>query len=96
MRSSTMLREITHNETQEYLNNGVVMLPRVFSMAWIEYLRDATEVAMANPGPHGEEYAKGNGRFFGRPGRCQAPSAIQKFYPPITSCPDHRHYHGLQ
>ena len=65
MRSSTMLREITHNETQEYLNNGVVMLPRVFSMAWIEYLRDATEVAMANPGPHGEEYAKGNGRFFG-------------------------------
>lgn len=65
MRSSTMLRKITHNETQEYLNNGVVMLPRVFSMAWIEYLRDATEVAMANPGPHGEEYAKGNGRFFG-------------------------------
>ena len=65
MRSNKMLREITPAEIQEYLDNGVVMLPHVFSMGWIEYLREATEVAMANPGPHGEEYAKGDGRFFG-------------------------------
>lgn len=62
---SSLLRKITSVEISEYENNGVVMLPGVFSLEWIEYLRDATEVAMLNPGPHGEEYAKGEGRFFG-------------------------------
>ena len=59
------LRTIGAAERSEYAENGVVKLAGVFSQEWIETLRDATEVAMANPGPLGEEYAKGEGRFFG-------------------------------
>jgi len=65
MRDNKPYRAISTAEISQYKDNGVVKLPGVFSRSWIDYLRDATEVAMANPGPYGEEYAKGEGRFFG-------------------------------
>ncbi len=49
-----------------YQADGIVCLRQVFPMHWIDFLREATEDAMAHPGPHAEEYAKpGGGRFFG-------------------------------
>ena len=48
-----------------YEADGVVCLRGVMPLAWIDLLREAVEVAMAHPGPHAEEYAKGAGRFFG-------------------------------
>jgi len=65
VRDNKLLRAITTGEIAEYEENGVVMLAQMFSPEWIGSLRDATEVAMANPGPNGEEYARGEGRFFG-------------------------------
>jgi len=65
MRNDQAARAITADEVTEYRNNGVVKLPAIFDMEWIEHLRLAVESAMANPGPHAEEYAKGGGRFFG-------------------------------
>ena len=56
---------ITADEITEYVENGVVKLSGIFDLGWIEYLRDAVETAMADPGPFAEEYAKGEGRFFG-------------------------------
>jgi ectoine hydroxylase-related dioxygenase (phytanoyl-CoA dioxygenase family) len=58
-------RAITANETAEYRKNGVVKLPGIFDLGWIDCLREAVEAALANPGPLAEEYAKGGGRFFG-------------------------------
>lgn len=58
-------RRITKAEIEEYHQNGVVKLLAVFGIDWIDRLRKATEVAMTNPGPHAEEYAKGGGGFFG-------------------------------
>lgn len=65
MRDNQAVRDITADEVAEYGNNGVVKLAAIFDLEWIEYLRHAVETAMANPGPHAEEYAKGEGRFFG-------------------------------
>jgi ectoine hydroxylase-related dioxygenase (phytanoyl-CoA dioxygenase family) len=50
-----------------YLNDGVVCLRGAFDGAWLAFLADAIELAMAEPGPHAEEYAgkAGKGRFFG-------------------------------
>ncbi len=64
-KSSPTGREITQAEVDEYQKNGVVKLSAVFDMDWIDSLREATEVALKNPGPYAEEYAKGGGRFFG-------------------------------
>jgi ectoine hydroxylase-related dioxygenase (phytanoyl-CoA dioxygenase family) len=58
-------RPITAEDIQQYDENGVVMLKGMFGLGWIEHLREATEVAMARPGPNAEEYAKRGGRFFG-------------------------------
>ncbi|MDZ4731655.1 MAG: phytanoyl-CoA dioxygenase family protein [Xanthomonadales bacterium] len=65
MRNKQLARAISKDEIAEYSDHGVVMLKGVIDMDWIEYLRDAVEVAMAQPGPLAEEYAKGAGRFFG-------------------------------
>jgi len=65
MRDTKPLRPISTDEIAEYSENGVVKLPGVFDLGWIEYLREAVDVAMDNPGPLAEEYAKGGGRFFG-------------------------------
>lgn len=58
-------REITSQEIVEYNNNGVVKLSSIFDLEWIKQLREATEAAMKNPSKYAEEYAKGNGKFFG-------------------------------
>lgn len=65
MRNKQAARMITADEIAEYAENGVVKLSGIFDLGWIEYLRDAVETAMADPGPFAEEYAKGEGRFFG-------------------------------
>jgi len=65
MRNRQAARLITAEEIAEYAENGVVKLSGIFDLEWIEYLREAVETAMANPGPFAEEYAKGEGRFFG-------------------------------
>ncbi|MEI9995584.1 MAG: phytanoyl-CoA dioxygenase family protein [Rhizomicrobium sp.] len=50
-----------------YETDGVVCLRNAFAAHWIETLREATEVAMAEPGPHAGEYTAPGapGRFFG-------------------------------
>lgn len=53
------------NDTATYRADGIVCLRGVMPLDWIELLREAVEVALAEPGPHAEEYAKGAGRFFG-------------------------------
>jgi ectoine hydroxylase-related dioxygenase (phytanoyl-CoA dioxygenase family) len=55
------------------------MLKAVFDLAWIEFLREAVEVAMANPGPMAEEYARGGGRFFGDLDIAQRHTAFGEF-----------------
>jgi hypothetical protein len=52
---------------EDYERDGVVCLRGMFSKDWLAFLADAVDEAMANPGPHAEEYeAKGDaGRFFG-------------------------------
>jgi len=63
---SVPLRAITSEEIEAYRRDGVVCLRGVFPGAWIEFMRDAVEIAMTQPGPHAEEYEKnGGGRFFG-------------------------------
>lgn len=55
----------TNAEIEEYQKNGVVKLPAVFAMDWIEQLREATEFALNNPGLYAQQYDKGEGKFFG-------------------------------
>lgn len=59
------LRAVSDEEIATYRRQGVVKLPQIFPFDWIEHLREATDAAMANPGPYAEEYAKGGGRFYG-------------------------------
>jgi len=65
MRGKQPSTPISREQVAQYRENGVVKLSAVFDPYWIEFLRPAVEVAMAEPGPHAEEYAKGGGRFFG-------------------------------
>ncbi len=59
MRDKQTARSVTSDEVAEYGRNGVVKLPAIFDLGWIDYLRHAVEAAMANPGPDAEEYARG-------------------------------------
>lgn len=61
------LRAITAAERETYERDGVVCLRRIFPAGWLEFLAGAVDEAMANPGPHAEEYERedGSGRFFG-------------------------------
>jgi ectoine hydroxylase-related dioxygenase (phytanoyl-CoA dioxygenase family) len=65
MSSGRPERNVSVEEIDQYRELGVVKLAGLFDGAWIEHLRAATEVAMNQPGPHAEEYARGTGRFFG-------------------------------
>lgn len=57
---------INENDIATYETDGIVCLRNMFPTDWLERLRDAVEIAMASPGPHGEEFAEaGAGRFFG-------------------------------
>jgi ectoine hydroxylase-related dioxygenase (phytanoyl-CoA dioxygenase family) len=64
---SRPLRAVTQEERQTYARDGVVCLRDIFPRAWLSFLAEAVEEAMASPGPHGEEYTPpgGAGRFFG-------------------------------
>ncbi|MGH9901932.1 MAG: phytanoyl-CoA dioxygenase family protein, partial [Pyrinomonadaceae bacterium] len=59
--------QITEEDRSAYERDGVVRVSAAFSPAWLAFLADAVEEAMASPGPHAEEYAtRGDaGRFFG-------------------------------
>ena len=61
------LRAVTPEEREAYERDGVVCLRGIFPLEWIGFLADAVDEAMANPGPHAEEYEgkDGKGRFFG-------------------------------
>ena len=61
------LRPITDAEIGAYETDGVVCLRDIFPTAWIEFMGEAVDVAMAQPGPHAEEYepSGSEGRFFG-------------------------------
>ena len=54
-------------EADAYARDGVVCLRGVISQTWIEQMRAAATCAMANPGPHAEQYeaTDDGGRFFG-------------------------------
>jgi len=47
--------------------DGVVFLPGVFDAAWVEYMREAVEAAMAAPGPLADNFSPSpeKGKFFG-------------------------------
>ena len=62
-----MIRTVTDAERADYERDGVVCLRGIFPLEWIMFLSGAVEEAMANPGPHAEEYEgkDGSGRFFG-------------------------------
>ncbi|RVU38512.1 hypothetical protein EOI86_04300 [Hwanghaeella grinnelliae] len=73
--------EITDAEFAAYERDGVVCLRDVFSSDWIDLMRGAVEDAMADPGPHAEEYANAatGGRFFGDLDVWQRQPAFRKF-----------------
>ena len=62
-----MIRAITDAERADYERDGVVCLRGIFPLEWIAFLSGAVDEAMANPGPHAEEYEgeDDSGRFFG-------------------------------
>lgn len=61
------LRAVTAQERADYEADGVVCLRGIFPARWLEFLAGAVEQAMAEPGPHAEDYtpAGAGGRFFG-------------------------------
>jgi len=60
------LTPITEADRAAYDRDGIVCLRRMVDAEWIDHLGRWGEVAMAEPGPHAEEYgAAGAGRFFG-------------------------------
>lgn len=60
-------REVRAQEIADYEHDGVTCLRGVFDLAWVDYLRQATERAMQDPGDAAEEYTRAGrpGRFFG-------------------------------
>jgi hypothetical protein len=61
-----LIRPVTAAERGDYERDGVVCLRNIFPKEWLDFLAGAIEDAMANPGPHAEEYEgkEGTGRFF--------------------------------
>jgi ectoine hydroxylase-related dioxygenase (phytanoyl-CoA dioxygenase family) len=60
-------RPIALEEREAYERDGVCCLREIVPGAWLSYLAEAVEEAMASPGPHAEEYTPRGaaGRFFG-------------------------------
>ncbi|SLN29555.1 phytanoyl-CoA dioxygenase family protein [Oceanibacterium hippocampi] len=56
---------ITADDRAAYARDGVVCLRAMFDDDWIDFMRGWVDQAIARPGPHAEDYAKGGGRFFG-------------------------------
>ena len=61
------LRAVTAAEIAVYETDGVVCLRKIFPADWLAAMAEAVDAAMADPGPHAEEYVSegGAGRFFG-------------------------------
>ncbi|MEO8204084.1 MAG: phytanoyl-CoA dioxygenase family protein, partial [Betaproteobacteria bacterium] len=62
------LRAVTDHEREDYERDGAVCLRGIFPTAWLDFLAGAVDEAMARPGPHAEDYERGEvgvGRFFG-------------------------------
>ncbi len=61
------MAEIDDDVRRTYEADGVVCLRQAFPRDWIEALREATEAAMARPGPNADDYTPPGapGRFFG-------------------------------
>ena len=59
-------RRLSQKERDIYENDGVALLSGIFELGWVDFLRDAFEVALSNPGSLAEEYAAADapGRFF--------------------------------
>lgn len=55
---------ISKQQISEYYLNGVVCLRQIIDAAWIDQLRQATEMAMSNPGPHAETYGDAKPSLF--------------------------------
>lgn len=60
---SKLVRPLTDAEVQEYQENGVVYLPQVIDVAWVEKARHAIQEVIDNPGPRRIEGAEDGGRF---------------------------------
>ncbi len=58
---------ISKADLEAYQRDGVVCLRQMFDQNWLDFLDEAIEEAMGNPGPFAEEYTPkgGTGRFFG-------------------------------
>ena len=67
MWTQLQLPSISDQDVSSYQRDGVVCLHGMFGADWIDRLREATDAAMANPGPHAEDYtpAGGPGRYVG-------------------------------
>ena len=59
--------KIRRTDLQAYKLDGVVRLRQMFDQQWLDFMAEAIEEAMRNPGPFAEEYTPkgGSGRFFG-------------------------------
>ncbi len=81
MGASPPLRQVTLDERETYERDGVVCLRAIFPGDWLDFLAGAIDEAMANPGPHAEDYerANGTGRFFGDLEMAQRLPAFRKF-----------------
>lgn len=61
------LRAVTAEERETYERDGVVCLRAIFPREWLDFLVIAVDESIASPGPHAEDYERGegSGRFFG-------------------------------
>ena len=59
------LRDVTEDEIETYWRDGVVHLPNIIGMAWVERMRMALDRVLDNPGPYGADVnpAGTEGRF---------------------------------
>lgn len=75
------LQAITEADIAAYEADGVVCLRGLFDADWIACMGAAVDAAMAEPGPHAEEYAPagGSGRFFGDLDVWQRQPAFRRF-----------------
>jgi ectoine hydroxylase-related dioxygenase (phytanoyl-CoA dioxygenase family) len=67
MGASRQAMHITEEDRSTYERDGVVCIRGAFSSAWLSFVSDAVEEAIASPGPHAQEFgtSNGSGRFFG-------------------------------
>jgi hypothetical protein len=58
---------VTPETRARFERDGVAFLPGVFDTAWIGYMRDAVEAAMASPGPLSDNFSRSpaQGKFYG-------------------------------